>query len=90
MIPAILIGLTMGPGTAALIAGLYIVVQVLESNLITPQIQKRLVSLSPALIIIAQLFMGVLTGGWGLLLATPLLLILNILLTELYVKRNGS
>lgn len=65
----------------------YIVVQVLESNVITPQIQKKLISIPPALIIIAQLFMGVLTGGWGLLLATPLILILMIVTQELYIKK---
>lgn len=71
-----------------MVAGLYIVVQVLESNVITPQIQKKLISIPPALVIIAQLFMGVLTGGWGLLLATPLILILMIITQELYIKKS--
>jgi predicted PurR-regulated permease PerM len=88
MIPALLIGFMQGPVTAAMVAGLYIVVQVLESNLITPQIQKRLISIPPALIIIAQLFMGVLTGGWGLLLATPLMLILIVLVQKLYIDKE--
>lgn len=87
MVPAVLIGFTLGPVTAALVAGLYIAVQVLESNVITPQIQKKLISIPPALIIIAQLFMGVLTGGWGLLLATPLILILMTVTQELYIRK---
>jgi len=90
MIPAVLIGFTQSPVTAALVAGLYIVVQVVESNIITPQIQKKLVSIPPALIIIAQLFMGVLTGGWGLLLATPLTLIIMIVTRELYIKKQQA
>ena len=88
MIPAVLIGLTVGPTTALLVAGLYILVQVLESNIITPQIQKRLISMPAALIIIAQLFMGVLTGGWGLVLATPLTAMLIVVVQELYVKEQ--
>jgi predicted PurR-regulated permease PerM len=72
------------------VAGLYILVQVIESNFITPQVQKRLIELPPALIIIAQLLMGVLTGGWGLLLATPLMAILMILVQELWVKKQDA
>jgi predicted PurR-regulated permease PerM len=90
MIPAVLVGLMVSPTTALLVAGLYILVQVLESNIITPQIQKRLINLPPALIIIAQLFMGVLTGGWGLVLAMPLVAILIVVLSETYIKKQES
>lgn len=90
IIPAVLVGLMQGQTTALLVAGLYILVQVLESNLITPQIQQKLVNIPPALIIIAQLFMGVLTGGWGLLLATPLMVIIMMIVQELYVKPMGE
>lgn len=86
MIPAVLVAFLQGPEKAALVAGMYIVVQVLESNFITPPIQQKLISIPPAMIIIAQLIMGVLTGGWGLLLATPLMLILMVLVQETYIK----
>jgi predicted PurR-regulated permease PerM len=87
MIPAVLIGFLVGPGTALIVAILYIFVQVLESSVITPQIQKKMIEVPPALIIIAQLFMGVLTGGWGLLLATPLMVVMIISVQELYIKK---
>lgn len=90
MVPAVMVALMQGPTTALLVAGLYILVQVIESNFITPQVQKRLIELPPALIIIAQLLMGVLTGGWGLLLATPLMAILMILVQELWVKKQDA
>jgi predicted PurR-regulated permease PerM len=90
LIPAVLVALMQGPVTAAFVAGLYIGVQVLESNVITPQIQKKLVSVPPAMIIIAQLFMGVLTGGWGLILATPLLVILMVIIQKLYIIPQSS
>ncbi|HEV7331809.1 MAG TPA: AI-2E family transporter [Flavisolibacter sp.] len=88
LIPAVLVGLLQGPTTALLVAGLYILVQVLESNVITPQIQKRLIEIPPAIIIIAQLFMGVLTGGWGLVLATPVVAILMVVVQELWIKKQ--
>ncbi|RYZ61039.1 MAG: AI-2E family transporter, partial [Chitinophagaceae bacterium] len=85
MIPALLVGFLQGPTTALIVGGLYILVQTLESNFITPQIQKRMLSIPPALIIIAQLIMGVLTGGWGLVLATPVMVVLMVLVRELYL-----
>jgi len=88
MVPAVLISLMQGPTTALLVAGLYILVQTLESNLITPQIQKKMINTPPALIIIAQLFMGVLTGVLGLLLAMPLVVIIMVVVQELYIKNQ--
>jgi predicted PurR-regulated permease PerM len=88
MIPAVLIALMQGPSTAALVAGLYILIQVVESNFITPMVQQKLISIPPALIISAQLLISPLTGGWGLVLATPLMLIMMILVQELYIKEN--
>ena len=87
MIPAVLVALMQGPATAALVAGLYILVQVIEGNFITPMVQKKLVDIPPALIIIAQLLMGALTGGWGLVLATPLMVIIMTLVKELYIRQ---
>lgn len=88
MIPAVLVALMQGPTTAALVAGLYIVIQIVESNFITPMVQQKLISIPPALIIAAQLLISPLTGGWGLVLATPLMLIIMILVQELYIKEN--
>lgn len=87
LIPAILVALMQGTDTAAVVAGLYILVQVAESNFITPTVQHRLVNIPPALIIIAQLLVGTLTGIWGIILATPLMVIVMILVQELYVER---
>lgn len=86
LIPALLVGFMQSTTTGFLVLGLYMLVQILESNLITPQIQKKLINIPPALIIIAQLFMGVLSGGWGLVLATPFLAILITVVQELYIK----
>lgn len=88
LVPAVLVALMQGPTTAILVASLYIMVQILESNIITPQIQQKMISIPPAMIIIAQLFMGVLTGGWGLLLAMPIVVMLMVALQELYIRKQ--
>lgn len=90
MIPAALIGLTQSTQTALIVIAVYVAIQILESNFITPQVQKKLISIPPALIIIAQLFMGMLTGGWGLLLATPVAAILIVVLQDTYIKKQES
>lgn len=88
LIPAVLVGLLDSPTTALIVAGLYILVQVVESNFITPMIQQKMVNTPPALILIVQLFMGALTGGWGLVLATPILVVVMVTVQELYISRN--
>ncbi len=88
MIPAVLVALMQGPTTTAIVAGLYILIQVVESNFITPMVQQKLISIPPALIISAQLLISPLTGGWGLVLATPLMLITLTLVQERYIKEN--
>ncbi|MEO6650164.1 MAG: AI-2E family transporter [Chitinophagaceae bacterium] len=90
MIPAVLIAFMQGPTTALIVACLYIVIQVIESNFITPMVQQKLISIPPALIISAQLLISPLTGGWGLVLATPLMLIVMILVQELYLKHTAE
>lgn len=90
MIPAVLVALMQGPTTAAIVAGLYIVIQVTESNFITPMVQKKLINIPPALIIMAQLLISPLTGGWGLVLATPLMVIIMILVQEVYIKERDK
>lgn len=89
LVPAVLVGLMEGPQMAWMVAGLYLLVQVVETNFITPLIQQKLIDLPPALIILTQVVMGVLTGGWGLVLATPLTVIVVVLVQELYIK-NGT
>jgi predicted PurR-regulated permease PerM len=71
-IPALLLASTSG-GTAVLLTlGVFLVVQSLETYLITPMIQQDQVSLPPALLIAMQLLFGVLFGLGGLMLASPL------------------
>ena len=61
-----------------------------ESNLITPLVQNKMLHIPPAMIIIAQMLIAPFSGGWGLVLATPLMVIVMVLAQELYVKRQGK
>jgi predicted PurR-regulated permease PerM len=87
MAPGVLLALTIGGGTAIIVALLYIVSQTIVANIVTPLIQKKMINLPPALTLISQLIMGALSGALGIILAVPLLAMLIILVDELYVKK---
>jgi predicted PurR-regulated permease PerM len=84
--PAVLIALAEDPLMALWVVVIYIVIQLLEGNLITPQIEQRAVSLPPAVLLTSQLLMGVLLGFLGLLLATPLVVVVIVLTQMIYVQ----
>lgn len=85
-IPAILLAFIDSPVTALYVIGLYVGVQLIESNLVTPWIERQTVELPPALTIVSQLILGVLIGGLGLVLATPVLAVVMVLIQTLYVE----
>ena len=70
--PMLLVGAGQGMDILLWVIGLYLVVQLLESYVLTPLIQSRAVSLPPAVVILSQLVFGALFGVLGLALATPL------------------
>lgn len=86
ILPAILLALTVSPTRALYVLLLYLVIQTVESYLLTPLLQQRVVSLPPALTISAQILMAVLLGGLGLALATPLTAVSLVLVKMLYVE----
>ena len=86
LVLGVLVAATQGPQKMLWTAAIYILVQVVESNLLTPTIQRHQVSLPMALILFAQLVLGVYTGVLGLALATPIFAIVMMLIKTLYVE----
>ena len=85
-IPAILVGLSVSPMMAISVTGVYVLVQTVESYLITPFIQQRAVAMPPALLLLVQLVMGVWVGIVGIFLATPLTVALMVAVRMLYIE----
>lgn len=85
-VPAILLAFIESPINAVWVLGLFVLVQVIESNIVTPLIERETVELPPALTIVFQLVLGVLIGGLGLVLATPLLAVLMVLIQMVYIQ----
>ncbi len=84
--PAMLIALMQGGNTFIYVLILYFGIQIVESYLITPMIEKKMVHLPPALTLFWMVLLGVLTGILGLIMATPILAALMVIIKELYVK----
>ncbi len=84
--PALLLAFIESPTKAFYVLILFVGVQLIESNLVTPYIERKTVELPPALTIVFQLALAVLVGGLGLVLATPILAVLIVLIQMVYVE----
>lgn len=86
LLPAVLLGWLQGPTQAGYVFALYMGIQLVESYVLTPVVQKHTVSLPPALTIVSQVVMGTLVGGLGIVLATPLAAALLVMVKRIYVQ----
>ena len=78
-----------GIALAAVIIGLYIVVNQFETNLIYPLIVKKVVGVPPLLVIVALIAGGVIAGFLGVLLSVPLAAVALEFLTD-FDKRKRA
>lgn len=86
VVPPVAIALLETPWKAVAVVVLYFLIQQIESNVLTPLVMKRQVSLLPAVTLLSQVVFAVFFGFLGLLLALPLTLIIQQWLNEFWVK----
>ncbi|PSN20187.1 AI-2E family transporter [filamentous cyanobacterium CCP5] len=86
VIPPAAIALLDTPWKAIAVIGLYIVIQQVESNFLTPMVMRKQVSLLPAVTLLSQVTFAIFFGFLGLFLALPLTLIIQNWLEEFWVK----
>jgi predicted PurR-regulated permease PerM len=85
-VPAVLTALGDDGSLVYWVIGLYVLVQQVEGNIITPLIQRRAVSLPPVLTIFSLVAMGALFGPVGVLLATPITAVALVFVTQFYLR----
>tara|TARA_Y100001968_G_scaffold84010_1_gene75081 strand:- start:14531 stop:15595 length:1065 start_codon:yes stop_codon:yes gene_type:complete len=73
------------PWKSLAVLGLYIVIQNIESYIITPSIMHKQVKLLPGLTITAQFLFTILFGPLGLLLAIPLAVVIQVFVKEIII-----
>jgi predicted PurR-regulated permease PerM len=86
-IPGILIAFSQGPEVAFYALLVYLVVQFIEGNVVTPLAQKWAVSVPPALTLLGIVGFGAVFGVMGVLFAMPMLVVTMVLVQKLYVER---
>ncbi|WCR10154.1 AI-2E family transporter [Paracoccus stylophorae] len=85
-IPAVMFALTQGVDQALYVTLLFLVIQQIEGNVLMPMIQQSAANLPPVLTVLAIVAFGGMFGLFGVILATPLLLVSIILVKRLYVE----
>ncbi len=80
------IGLIEAPWKPLAVLGLYIGIQQIESNFLTPLVMAKQVSLLPAITLLAQIFFATFFGFLGLFLALPLTVVGQVWFKEVLVK----
>lgn len=86
LVPALLLALLSGPMTAVYVVLLYLVAHTLEGYILSPLIQERAVHLAPGWLITSQLLGALVAGIYGIVLATPLLVVLTVCVQMLYIE----
>jgi hypothetical protein len=85
-IPPILYALTISTEKAAVVAAIYIAAHQIEGNVLQPLVVARAVKMHPALIAVGVVAVDRLFGFVGLIVAVPILVTIQILIQELWVR----
>ena len=80
------VGLTVSLNETLWIVGLFLVCHGIEGYLVAPFVQRRTVHLPPALTLLAMVVLTAFFGIFGVLVATPLIAVLMVGITRVYVE----
>lgn len=87
-VPGLVMSLAQSPTHFLYACGVYLGVHMIEGYLVQPLIMKRAVEIHPGILLFWQTLIGVLFGVLGVVVATPLLVCVQIALGYLYVERS--
>lgn len=87
-IPGLLLALGEGPWMAVWAACIYLAAQFVESNVFSPLVDQYAISVPPGLVILIQFVLAALAGVWGMIISTPLLVVVMVLVQQLYVSQG--
>jgi predicted PurR-regulated permease PerM len=85
-VPAMGVALIQSPEKALWVAGLYLVVQQIEGNVLTPLLLRQRLDIPPVLTVVTTAALGVVFGVIGMLIAEPLLATILVTTKMLYVN----
>lgn len=85
-LPGLLLAAVLGPEKLALTAFVYVAATQLHANLFGPLLMRSMVEMPMALTLFAVLALGLLLGPLGIVFATPLAVLANVAIRQLYLK----
>ncbi|MDE2861119.1 MAG: AI-2E family transporter [Chloroflexota bacterium] len=83
-VPGLLVALATDPGKLPWVALVYIIVQLVESNVIAPRIQGRALRLHPIFIMATLIVASEIAGLWGVFVGVPLVAVARDLFAYFY------
>ncbi|CAN5560093.1 AI-2E family transporter [soil metagenome] len=89
-IPPLILALAGNPVDAVWVVLAYVVIQQIESNLLTPLVMQKAVSLHPVVVIVSVTVAGAAFGILGSLLAVPVSVVAGVLVEKLWFERIES
>ncbi len=87
-VPAIFVALTISPILGVGVGVMYFIIQQMENHFIVPQVMKKAVGLNPLVVILTIAVGSRILGFSGALLAVPIAVVLQILVTEVIEQRK--
>ena len=89
-VPGLLVVLATDPSKVIWVALVYLAVQFVESNIISPRIQGRALRLHPIVIMTTLVIASDLFGLWGMLIGVPMVAIARDVFTYFYREWSGA
>ena len=87
-IPGLAMALAQGPEKLLAAAAVYVGVHIVEGYIVDPMIMRRAVELPPALLLFWQALMGAVFGILGIVVATPLLVVVKLAIGYYYIEQK--
>lgn len=84
-LPGVLLAMTISPTMMIWTAGLYILVEQLESNMLLPMVEQSVADVPPAVFLLAIVAIGSIFGIAGVILSAPMTVVAYVLISALYI-----
>jgi predicted PurR-regulated permease PerM len=84
-VPALLVALTLGFTPAMWTAGAYLLVHLIEGYIAAPLVERKFITIPPALILLGLVVVGIIFGTGGVILAAPITVVAFVLVKMRYV-----
>ena len=85
-IPAVLVAIAVRPDLVLPVVGIYVILQLVESNVVVPIVMRNTVGLSPFIVIVSILLGATLGGLFGAFIAVPIAASAEIVLERLQAR----